>query len=255
LRAKESPSLRRNTRPIAHLLIGNQQEATTSKNRASTRRKNHQTMPLGLFEQKKTNQDLLKEQKKELRSGTRGMDREVNKLKLEEQKLQQQVKQALQKGDQTTAKLLAKQIVQNRKQQERMTKMKGTMNTVQYKANSMQTQDKLMGAIKTTGTVMKNINAQMNPQEMQRTIMEFEKAQEMSSMSEEMMDGALDDLFEDEEDEVDSAMEEIYDEIGLDLNNQLSKAKTGSSSLKNKPKEIDEIEDDDELLRRVMNLK
>ena len=212
-------------------------------------------MPLGLFEQKKTNQDLLKEQKKELRSGTRGMDREVNKLKLEEQKLQQQVKQALQKGDQTTAKLLAKQIVQNRKQQERMTKMKGTMNTVQYKANSMQTQDKLMGAIKTTGTVMKNINAQMNPQEMQRTIMEFEKAQEMSSMSEEMMDGALDDLFEDEEDEVDSAMEEIYDEIGLDLNNQLSKAKTGSSSLKNKPKEIDEIEDDDELLRRVMNLK
>ncbi|KAF0980423.1 hypothetical protein FDP41_013637 [Naegleria fowleri] len=208
-----------------------------------------------LFEKKKTTEEIMKEQKKELRSGTRNMDRETYKLKLEEQKLQTQVKNALQKGDQATAKVLAKQIVQLRKQQERMTKMKGTMNTVQYKASSMHTQEKMMGAIKTTGTVMKKINEQMNPQEMQKTIMEFEKANEKMGMSEEMMDDALENLFEDDEEEVDEAMEQIYDEIGLDMSGKLSKAKTGTSSLKVKDKDLDEIEDDDELLRRVMNLK
>jgi hypothetical protein len=79
-------------------------------------------------------------------------------------------------------------------------------------------------AMKGVSRAMANMNRQMNMPQIQQILHEFEKQSEIMDMKEEMINDAIDDAMEDEgdEEESDAVVAQVLDELGLQLNDQLS---------------------------------
>lgn len=81
---------------------------------------------------------------------------------------------------------------------------------------SQQTMCKAMAGVTRSLQVM---NAQMNMPAMQRMLMEYEKQSELMEFKQEMVDDAMDDIFEaeNEEEKTESMVNQILDEVGIGL--------------------------------------
>nr|XP_018898051.1 PREDICTED: charged multivesicular body protein 2a-like [Bemisia tabaci] len=71
---------------------------------------------------------------------------------------------------------------------------------------------------------MQSMNRQMNLPQIQRMLQEFEKQSEIMDMKEEVMNDAIDDAMgdEDDEEEPDTIVSQVLDELGLQLTDTLS---------------------------------
>ncbi len=71
---------------------------------------------------------------------------------------------------------------------------------------------------------MRTMNKQINLPEIQKIMTEFERESEMMDLKDEMMNDAIDDVMEgdDDEEESDQIVNQILDEIGVDLKESVS---------------------------------
>lgn len=78
-----------------------------------------------------------------------------------------------------------------------------------------------------------SMNRQLNLPQIQKILHEFERQSEMMDMKEEMINEHIDDAMEDEgdEEESDAVVSQVLDELGLQLNDQLSGLPQASGSL------------------------
>lgn len=73
--------------------------------------------------------------------------------------------------------------------------------------------------------LLSTMNRSMNLPSLQRIAMEFEKENDIMDQRQEMMDDAIDDSMElDDEDETEEIVNQVFDEIGIDLNQALGNA-------------------------------
>lgn len=77
----------------------------------------------------------------------------------------------------------------------------------------------MKGATKAMGAM----NRQMNLPKIQQIMMQFEKESELMDMKDEMMGDAIDDAFEEDEDEAESdeIVNKVLDEIGISFNQEV----------------------------------
>jgi len=71
---------------------------------------------------------------------------------------------------------------------------------------------------------MKAMNKQINLPQINKIMMNFEKESELMDIKEEMMNDAIDNVMEEEDDEEESEniVNQIFDEIGISLNQEVS---------------------------------
>lgn len=95
---------------------------------------------------------------------------------------------------------------------------------VSLKIQTLKSQNTMAQAMKGVSRAMANMNRQMNMPQIQQILHEFEKQSEIMDMKEEMINDAIDDAMEDEgdEEESDAVVAQVLDELGLQLNDQLS---------------------------------
>ena len=69
--------------------------------------------------------------------------------------------------------------------------------------------------------------------EIQKTLREFERQNEKMDMTEEIMNDAMDDAFEEdgEAEETEELVQQVFDEIGINLNSQLASVPTGGQQV------------------------
>lgn len=101
------------------------------------------------------------------------------------------------------------------------------------------------------------MNRQTNMQQTQQIVRDFQHQQQIMDMGSDMVDDAIDGIFETDETEVNEAMSEVLDSVGIDLHSQLSAAKTGSHNLErpNRTATSQQVDDDNELMQRLARLK
>jgi len=138
-----------------------------------------------------------------------------------------EIKKLANAGQLSSAKILAKQIVKIRAQKEKLYKAKGTLTSTSVMATSMQAHSTVATGLSGATKAMMVSNQAVPMKAMQNTMMQFEKQNEIANMKEEMIDSAFEDP--DEEEEADETMNQVLDSIGLDLSEQMSKAKVGTS--------------------------
>ena len=90
-------------------------------------------------------------------------------------------------------------------------------------AKAMGANVKLSQAMAETSKTMTNMNKLMNPQQVAKTMQDFDIANTKMGMTEEMMNDALDDILTEsgDEEEEDAIVSQVLDEIGIEISGKV----------------------------------
>ncbi|KAH9747605.1 vacuolar protein sorting-associated protein 2 [Citrus sinensis] len=160
---------------------------------------------MNIFRKKTTPKEALRESKRDMATATRGVEREIAALQLEEKKLVAEIKK--------TAK---------------------TGNEALYASTSISTG--MRGATK----AMVAMNQQMKPAKQAKLIKEFQKQSAQMDMTIEMMSESIDETLDKDEaeEETEELTNQVLDEIGVDIASQLSSAPKGRIASRNAPNAV-----------------
>lgn len=164
------------------------------------------------------------------------------KMDQQEKKVIADIKKLAKDNQMDAVKIMAKDLVRTRRQSRKFMLMKANIQVrffflkvsiasnrnsfkaVSLKIQTLKSQNTMAQAMKGVSRAMANMNRQMNMPQIQQILHEFEKQSEIMDMKEEMINDAIDDAMEDEgdEEEGDAIVAQVLDELGLQLNDQLS---------------------------------
>lgn len=182
------------------------------------------------FAEKKTPKELAKEAKREtkreVRSSQREMDRELRELDKQESQITKELKQRAKltsSSKDPALAALAKQLVQIRKQREKIMTAKAHIGAVGMNATAMATQVAAASAIGNVSKAMKITNEAMNVKETTKILHEFQRENEKLEVKQEMMDDALMDAFdsEDVEEEAEELTNQVLAELGVEMDSKM----------------------------------
>ncbi|XP_056585796.1 charged multivesicular body protein 2b [Triplophysa dalaica] len=175
---------------------------------------------------KKTVDDVIKEQNKELRGTQRQITRDRTALEKQEKQLEVEIKKMAKTGNRDACKVLAKQLVQVRKQKTRSYAVSSKVTSMSTQTKLMNSQMKMAGAMAKTTKTMQAVNKKMDPKMTMQTLQNFQKETAKMDMTEEMMNDTLDEIFEDSGDEEESQdiVNQVLDEIGIEITGKMTRA-------------------------------
>jgi len=171
-------------------------------------------------------QEQIKQNDRELRKVDRGVERDRRGLEREEKKLEADIKKAAKAGNKQAATVLAKQLVQMRKQKTRTFVVQSQIRGANSQSKIMGANVKLAETMGQTSKVMGQMNKVMDPQKVAKQMHDFEVANAKMEMTEETMNDALDDILADsgDEEEEQGIINQVLDEIGIEITNKVSDA-------------------------------
>eukprot|EP00892_Ulva_mutabilis_P008332 jgi/Ulvmu1/5871/UM025_0133.1 len=171
----------------------------------------------GLFGKKKTPAEMLRENKRLIDKSIREIDRERNSLQTQERKLIEEMKKNAKNGQMDSVKVLAKSLVRNRQYVTKMHGMKANLQAVSLKITTLKSTEAMAKAMAGATKAMGTMNKRMNIPALAKIMKEFERQNAKMDQVEEMMGDAMDDVFEegDEEEETDKLVQQVFLEIGI----------------------------------------
>merc|ERR1719490_306233 len=213
---------------------------------------------MDLFRKKPTMKEQAREGEKALKKVNRDVERDRRGLEREEAKLEMDIKKAAKAGNKQACTVLAKQLVQLRKQKTRTYTATSQMQAVNYGMKGMAANVKLAEAMGETTKTMGQMNKVMDPMKIAKTMSDFEQANAKMSMTEETMNDALDDIMADSDDESEeqAVIDKVLDEIGIEISGKLADAPSahaGTIGVKSKvpPKSSEEDQKIEALLAEL----
>jgi len=186
-----------------------------------------------MFGKKKTVEQQMRDQDRQLRRANREIGRDRGKLEQEEKKLEMEIKKAARSGNKQACAILAKQLVNLRKQKTRTYAASSTITSVGAQTKAMHSNMKMAKAMGTTAKTMGQMNKQMDPQKMSQTLKQFQMENAKLEMSEEMINDTLEDVLNEsgDEEEQDSIINQVLGEIGISVSGKLNNVAVPNSEL------------------------
>lgn len=117
---------------------------------------------------------------------TRDIERDQNQLEREEKKLELEIKKLAKEGNKEGCAILAKQLIQLRKQKNRSLTARSKIQGVAMQNKMMGANVSLSNAIATTSKTMGSMNKVMQPQKIAADMKNFQMASTKMEMTEEM---------------------------------------------------------------------
>merc|ERR1711936_1413760 len=145
-------------------------------------------------------------------------------------KLEMEIKKAAKMGNKQAATVLAKQLINVRKQKTRTYSATSKVQAVGSASKAMGANVKLAETMKTTTQTMGNMNKLMNPEQVAKNMQEFDMANTKMGMTEELMNDALDDIMTEsgDEEEQDAIVAQVLDKIGIEMSGKVNAAPTAA---------------------------
>ncbi|OWM81511.1 vacuolar protein sorting-associated protein 2 homolog 3 [Punica granatum] len=201
-----------------------------------------------IFNKKPNPKEALRESKREMNQATRGIEKEIGVLQLEEKKLIAEIKRTAKTGNEGATKILARQLVRLRQQIANLQSSRAQMRGIATHTQAMHAQSSVAVGMKGASNAMAAMNKQMAPAKQAKVIQEFQKQSAQLDMTTEMMSDSIDDALDNDEaeEETEDLTNQVLDEIGVDVASQLSAAPRGKIASKQtedaSSSGIDEIE-------------
>lgn len=230
-----------------------------------------------LFGRSKTPQERLRIHQRALEKSQRELDRERVKLEAQEKRLIADIKKSAKAGQVSAAKIKARDLVRTRKHIQKFYSMKTQLQAVSLRIQTVRSNEQMMQSMKGATRLLSGMNKSMNMPALSRIAADFERENEIMDQRGEMMDDAIDgetmyrcqntrlimtDTMEDDEEESDEILNQVLDEIGVDLNQQLAETPSGFAvpQTENKVAQAQAMgggggDPDDDLQARLNNLK
>ncbi|VEN37890.1 unnamed protein product [Callosobruchus maculatus] len=154
-----------------------------------------------LFGKKLTPEELLRKNQRALNKAMRDLDREKQKMEQQEKKIIIDIKKLAKEGQMDAVKIMARDLVRTRRYVKKFMLMRANIQAVSLKIQTLRSQNAMAQAMKGVTRAMASMNRQLNLPQIQRILQEFEKQSEIMDMKEEVMNDAIDDAMEGDEDE------------------------------------------------------
>ncbi|XP_053212044.1 charged multivesicular body protein 2a-like [Panonychus citri] len=186
-----------------------------------------------LFGRKKTPEEMLRANQRALNKAVRDLDRERTKMEAQEKKIIIDLKKMAKDNQMDAVKVMAKDLVRTRRYIKKFILMKANIQAVALKIQTLRSQNSMAVAMKGVTKALMSMNRQMNLPQIQKIMAEFEKQTEIMDMKEEMMSEVMDDALgeDDYEEESNTIVKQVLDELGIQVNEQLSEIPAISTAL------------------------
>ncbi|KAM3424457.1 hypothetical protein BST61_g6461 [Cercospora zeina] len=159
-----------------------------------------------------------------LRSNTRKLDRDLQNLKALESKTKSLILQASKRAQRNPSqatqaraetRIFAKELLRVRKQQQRLSTSKATLQSVGMQVNEAFAMKKIEGGIKNSVGIMKDVNMLVKLPELTGTMRELSQELVKAGIIEEMVGDSLPDqgVLEDEDEEAEAEVDKILGEV------------------------------------------
>ncbi|XP_046859396.1 charged multivesicular body protein 2a-like [Xenia sp. Carnegie-2017] len=214
-----------------------------------------------LFGKRKTPEEMLKQNQRALNRAMRDLDRERGKLEAQEKKVIADIKKMAKQGQMDAVKIMAKDLIRTRRYVKKFMLMRTNIQAVSLRIQTLRSSNQMAQAMKGVAKAMGTMNKQLKLPQIQKIMMDFEKQSEIMDMKEEMMNDALDDALgdEDDEEESDAIVTQVLDELGLQLNDELTGLPQAGGSIGSTSKATDKTpvaaDADADLQARLENLR
>ncbi|XP_033116760.1 charged multivesicular body protein 3-like isoform X2 [Anneissia japonica] len=143
-----------------------------------------------------------------IRKQQRVIDRQINSIKKEEDKVQRSLKDAAKKGQKDVCSVLAKEVVNSHKAVKRLYTSKAQLKSVEMQMKNQLAVVRLSGALEKSTIVMKSMQSLCKVSEIQSVMVDMSKEMMKAGIIEEMMEDTFESL-EDQDELEDAAQEEI----------------------------------------------
>eukprot|EP01068_Selenidium_serpulae_P008752 Selendium_serpulae@DN5064_c3_g1_i1.p1 len=173
-----------------------------------------------------TPEERLAENKAKLSKAKFALGRDIGRLQVDEDKLVKEIRQEAAKGNMTSVKRLAKDLIRTRKQIAKLSEMKSTLSAMHFRLQTVNSTNVIADSMKDAVGVMAEINASMNVPELQKVMREFQRESDRMDITADRLTDATEGAFDSAEDdeETDLVVAQVLDEIGVDLSDKLSNA-------------------------------
>jgi len=170
--------------------------------------------------------EQMRQNDRQLKHTQRDLDRDRRELDRQEKSLELEIKKMAREGNRQACQVLAKQLVNLRKQRTKSFGMSAKVSAIGSQSKAMQSNVRMAGAMKTTTNAMVQMNKSMNPMKIAKDMQEFEKQNTKMEMSEELIGDTLDNILEEsgDEEESDRIVNQVLDEIGIEIAGKMPSA-------------------------------
>ncbi|KAJ0112672.1 hypothetical protein Patl1_01749 [Pistacia atlantica] len=193
---------------------------------------------MNIFSKKPNPKEALRESKREMQHATRGIEKEIGSLQLEEKKLVAEIKRTAKTGNEGATKILARQLIRLRQQIANLQGSRAQMRGIATHTQGMHAQSSVAVGLKGANKAMAAMNkmsvilAANGPykaSEGYAGISEAVGTNGYDCKTTEMMSEAIDDSLDNDEaeEETEELTNQVLDEIGVDVASQLSAAPKG----------------------------
>ncbi|XP_006836397.2 vacuolar protein sorting-associated protein 2 homolog 2 [Amborella trichopoda] len=210
---------------------------------------------MNIFKKKPSAKDALRTSKREMQVATRGIEREIAALQLEEKKLVAEIKKTAKTGNEAATKILARQLVRLRQQIANLQGSRAQIKGVATHTQAMYANTSVAAGMKGASKAMAAMNKQMAPAKQAKVLQEFQRQSAQMDMTSEMMSDAIDDALDKDEaeEETEELTNQVLDEIGVDIASQLDSAPKGR--IAQKRAQGVQSSDVDDLEKRLASLR
>ncbi|CBI39020.3 unnamed protein product, partial [Vitis vinifera] len=213
---------------------------------------------MNIFRKKTSPKDALRTSKREMSVATRGIEREISSLQLEEKKLVAEIKKTAKTGNEASL-ILARQLVRLRQQITNLQGSRAQIRGVATHTQALYASTSISTGMKGATKAMVAMNKQMAPAKQVKVIKEFQKQSAQMDMTIEMMSESIDETLDKDEaeEETEELTNQVLDEIGVDIASQLSSAPKGRIGSKKVENVVPSSESPDveELEKRLASLR
>ncbi len=194
-----------------------------------------------------------------IRSNTRKLDRDMNQLKVLDQKTRQYIVAASKRGQRNPSqakqaaqetRTFAKELIRIRKQSSRLATSKAQLQSVQMQVNEAFSVRKIEGSIKASTGIMKDVNTLVRLPELTGTMRELSQELMKAGIIEEMVGDSLpdDELLEGEDEEAETEVDKVLGEI---LQGKLPKAKVDEKLVEEPEVPEEDLEEQEATLEQM----
>nr|CCC95579.1 unnamed protein product [Trypanosoma congolense IL3000] len=205
-------------------------------------------------------EERAKQWKREMNSEMRKLDLQIKRIQREEMKVKLAAREAAKKGDTTTVRMLAKEIIHSRNAVRRLYTARSQMNSVSMQLQQQVSQIKLIGRIEASTAVMAQMNSLMRVSEIQSSMQAMGREMMKAGLIEEMMNDSIDNALD--EDISDTELDEEVDKVVVEVTQgKMEGTVVGTSQLPQVSQsqqveaEGEDVESDEELKERLNALR
>lgn len=156
--------------------------------------------------------------KRNIEKEVRHLDRDITNIRRQEGKAGKEVKKLAKAGQMSSAKIIAKEIVQTRKAVERLYMAKAQLNSVAMSLQHTIMTIKMQGCLSKSTEIMSGMNKLVGIKEIRATMMELAKEMERSGLIEEVVNETFEAIEPDgTEASADSEVDRVIQELTAEM--------------------------------------